>query len=73
MGTFFRETISARFDEDTFAVDYAEQLFSEELEPIKYHKALNLCHKIFSCRQEDISSSAPDIIALAQLVYPKEK
>lgn len=72
-GRFFRETISARFDEDTFAVDYAEQLFSEELEPIKYHKALNLCHKIFSCHQEDISSSAPDIIALAQLVYPKKK
>lgn len=32
-GRFFRDLISARFDEAVFAVDYAEQLFSEELEP----------------------------------------
>ena len=72
-GRFFRDLISARFDEDVFAVDYAEQLFSEELENVKYRKTLNLCQKIFSCCRDNISSVESDIIALAQLVYPKKK
>lgn len=72
-GRLFRDIISARFDENVFAVDYAEQLFSEELEAVKYNKALFLCQKIFSCRQDDISSVESDIIDLAQLVYPKKK
>ncbi|MDE6435416.1 MAG: ATP-dependent helicase [Lachnospiraceae bacterium] len=72
-GRLFCDIISARFDEDIYAVDYAEQLFSEEIEAVKYHKALNLCQKIFSCCQDDIFSIEPDIIALAQLVYPKKK
>lgn len=72
-GRFFCDIISARFDEDIFAVDYAEQLFSEETEASKYHKALDLCQKIFSCSQDDILSIEPDIIALAKLVYPKRK
>lgn len=72
-GRLFCDIISARFDKDIFAVDYAEQLFSEELETVKYHKALNLCQKIFSCCQDNFSSAESDIIALAQLVYPKKK
>lgn len=72
-GRLFRDLISACFDESIFAVDYAEQLFSEEIEAVKYHKALNMCQKIFSCCQDDISSVESDFIALAQLVYPKKK
>ena len=72
-GRLFRDIISSRFDENVFAVDYAEQLFSDELESVKYHKALALCQKIFSCHQDDISSVESDIIDLAQLVYPKKK
>lgn len=72
-GRLFCDIIYARFDKDIFAVDYAEQLFSEELETVKYHKALNLCQKIFSCCQDNFSSAESDIIALAQLVYPKKK
>jgi len=72
-GRLFRDIISARFDEDVFAVDYAEQLFSEELETVKYHKALALCQKIFSCCQDDFSSVEADIIKLAQLAYPQKK
>ncbi len=72
-GRLFRDVLSARFDENVFAVDYAEQLFSDELKSGKYHKALTLCQKIFSCHQDDISCAESDIIALAQLVYPKKK
>lgn len=72
-GRLFRDIISARFDENVFAVDYAEQLFPDELESVKYHKALVLCQRIFTCHRDAISSVESDIIDLAQLVYPKKK
>lgn len=69
-GRFFSDLLSARFDPETYAVDYAEQFFSEDQEPQKYRKALNLCQKIFICPQNDIAKAKSDIIALAKLIYP---
>lgn len=71
-GRFFRDIIAARFDDDTYAVDYAEQLFSEDLEPEKYRKALGFCQKIFTCSTDCMSSIESDIIALAKLVHPQK-
>lgn len=72
-GRFFCDILSARFDPETYAVDYAEQLFLEDLEPEKYRKALALCQEIFICPQSDITKVRPDIVALAKLIYPKKE
>lgn len=72
-GRFFRDLISARFDESVFAVDYAEQLFSEELEPQKYRKALALCQSIFSNSFEEFCNAEDKIKELAGLVYAQKE
>ena len=72
-GRFFRDLISARFDESVFAVDYAEQLFSEELEPQKYRKALALCQSIFSNSFDDFCNAEDKIKELAGLVYAQKE
>lgn len=72
-GRFFCDILSARFDPETYAVDYAEQLFPEDLEPEKYRRALALCQEIFICPKSDITKVGPDIIALAKLIYPKKE
>lgn len=72
-GRFFRDLISARFDEAVFAVDYAEQLFSEELEPQKYRKALALCQSIFSNSFEEFCNAEDKIKELAGLVYAQKE
>ena len=72
-GRFFRDTLYARFEAGTFAVDYAEQLFSEDFDPLKYRVALKLCNGIFSCPLENIASIQNDFIRLAELAYPDKK
>ena len=72
-GRFFRDLISAHFDESVFAVDYAEQLFSEELEPQKYRKALALCQSIFSNSFDDFCNAEDKIKELAGLVYAQKE
>lgn len=67
-GRFFRDLISSRFDENIFAVDYAEQLFSEEYDPIKYRLALSLCQSIFSYPLDTFYKAENDIKDLANLV-----
>lgn len=69
-GRFFRDLISSCFDKNIFAVDYAEQLFSEEFEPTKYRLALALCQNIFSYPLHAFCSADKEIIDLAKLVYP---
>lgn len=68
----FRETLVACFAPNIYAVDFAEQLFSEEFENEKYQNALSICHSIFSCTQENISTSEQSFIRLAELVYPQK-
>lgn len=72
-GRFFRDILFAYFDDTVYAVDYAERLFSQDLDPRKYHKALSLCNAIFSCSPDNIASAEPDIIKLAKLFYPKKE
>lgn len=72
-GRFFRDLLSASFDESVFAVDYAEQLFSEELEPQKYRKALALCQSIFSNSFDDFCNAEDKIKELAGLVYAQKE
>ena len=71
-GRFFRDLISSRFDENIFAVDYAEQLFSEEFEPIKYRSALSLCQSIFSYPFDTFHKAENDIKELARLVCTQQ-
>ena len=72
-GRLFREVIVSCFDPNIFAVDYAEQLFSENGETKKYHKALELCSKIFAADKNTIVSTSSEIIKLAKLVYPQKE
>ena len=69
-GRIFRDLISSSFDDNIFAIDYVEQIFSEEYEPAKYRLALSLCESIFSCPFHDFSSMEEKIILFAKLVYP---
>ena len=70
-GRVFSELLNARFDTNIFAVDYAEKLFSAEMEPEKYRKTLNLCHKIFNCTLENLMDVINNFIEMAELLYPK--
>ena len=70
-GRLFRDVLVACFDNNVYAMDYADELFSEETEPEKYRKALHLCSEIFSCMPETISTVEDKFICLAKLLYPK--
>lgn len=67
----FKDVLVSCFDNNVFAVDYADELFSEEIEPIKYRNALRLCNEIFTFTPETISTAEDKFISLAKLVYPK--
>jgi len=71
-GRLFRDTLSACFDPEQYAVDYAESLFSEENESDKYRKALALCATIFAREVNTIHTAENAFIELASLVYPKK-
>lgn len=70
-GRVFCELLNARFDKNIYAVDYAEKLFSEELESDKYRNALVACHKIFICPFEKMFNVIDNFIEIAELIYPK--
>ena len=67
----FRDVLISCFDNNVYAMDYADELFSEETEPEKYRQALHLCGEIFSCTPEMISAVEDRFICLAKLLYPK--
>ena len=72
-GRLFRNLLVAKFEPDTFSVDYAEQLFSEELDPEKYHSVLMWCDKIFKSSKEDMTAVMDEFEKIANLVYPGKK
>ena len=72
-GRLFRSLLVAKFEPDTFPVDYAEQLFSEELDPEKYHSALTWCDKIFKSSPENMLAVLDEFEKIANLVYPGKK
>lgn len=72
-GRLFKDILVAQFTPSTYAVDFAEQLFSEETEGEKYRKALSLLHGIFSRTPEDLLTVEDAYIALAEMVYPKKR
>ncbi|MBR6921143.1 MAG: ATP-dependent helicase [Clostridia bacterium] len=72
-GRFFKDILTSRFDDKIYSIDYAEKLFSEEYEPIKYRAALSLCNSIFTCRDDNLLSAENDMISLAQLLYPTKR
>lgn len=67
----FRDVLVSCFDKNVYVVDYADGLFSEEIEPVKYRNALHLCNEIFKSTPESISTAEDKFISLAKLVYPK--
>lgn len=72
-GRLFREILSYRFDINVYAVDYAQQLFYEEYESQKYHRALSLCQSIFSYPFEKFSMARDEMMQLADLIYPNKR
>lgn len=72
-GRLFRGLLVAKFESDTFSVDYAEQLFSEELDPEKYHRVLTWCDKIFKSSTENMITVIDEFEKIANLVYPGKK
>ena len=72
-GRLFRGLLVAKFESDTFSVDYAEQLFSEELDPEKYHRVLTWCNKIFKSSTENMITVINEFEKIANLVYPGKK
>lgn len=71
-GRLFRDVLSACFDPNQYAVDFAENLFSEESEPKKYHKALTICSFIFNHQVDSIHTTEEKFLELANLVYPNK-
>lgn len=67
----FRDILVSCFDDNVYAVDYVDELFSEETEPKKYRQALHLCREIFSCTPETISTAEDRFISLAEIIYPR--
>ena len=72
-GRLFRSLLVAKFEPDIFPVDYAEQLFSEELDPEKYRNALMWCDKIFKSSSENMLDVLDEFEKIANLVYPGKK
>ena len=71
-GRLFRDVISACFDPNQYAVDFAENLFSEDNEPAKYHRALSLCDNIFHHSADSLYTAEESFIELAKLVFPQK-
>lgn len=71
-GRLFRDIISACFDPNQYAVDFAENLFSEENEPEKYRRALALCASIFNHSVDSLHTTEETFVELAKLVYPQK-
>ena len=72
-GRLFRDLLVAKFELDTFSVDYAEKLFSEELDSEKYHSVLNWCDKIFKSSTDNMITVIDEFEKIANLVYPGKK
>lgn len=72
-GRLFRDILLSSLGHEIYAMDFAEQFFSEEYDPIKYRSALGLCHRIFSCDETNINGAEDDIIALAELIHPQKR
>jgi len=69
-GRFFCSLLSAYFSPRTFAVDFTETLFLEEVDSHRYHQALRLCAKIFATPKNDLIDRVDDMCALAEMLYP---
>lgn len=72
-GRLFRDILLSSLGHEIYAVDFAEQFFSEEYDSTKYRLALKLCQRIFSCNVSTINSAEDDIVALAELIHPKKR
>lgn len=71
-GRFFKEILLACFSADAYAIDFAEQLFSEESDHEKFRHALSVVSVIFSTSPENMISVESNFINLAQMVYPQK-
>lgn len=72
-GRLFRDVLMCCLGHENYAMNFAEQFFSEEYEPVKYHSALTLCEKIFLCNIGSINEAEQDMISLAELIYPQKQ
>lgn len=72
-GRLFCDVLYARFEDGVYSVDVAEQLYSEEVDPIKYRKALSLCIEIFTYDESNFELAESALVQLANLVYPKRE
>ena len=72
-GRLFRSLLVAKFDQEIFPVDYAEQLFSEEYDPEKYREVLKACDIIFNSSTEELADVIIEFEKVAELVYPGKK
>ena len=72
-GRLFCDMLYARFENGIYPVDVAEHLYSEEVDPVKYRRALSMCKEIFSHDESDMELAEPIFIKLAKLVHPKKE
>ena len=70
-GRLFCDILYSRFEDGIYPLDVAEQLYSEEVDPVRYRKALSMCTKIFSHDESNIGLAESIFVKLAELVYPK--
>lgn len=72
-GRIFRDLLIWYFSSDIYAVDIAQELFYEELEPQKYRNALRILNILFNLPEERLVDGIPYFTNIAELVYPGRK
>lgn len=72
-GRLFCDILYSRFDAGIYPVDIVEQLYSKEVDPARYQKALSMCTEIFSHDESNIKLTESIFVKLAELVYPKKE
>lgn len=72
-GRLFCDILYSRFEDGVYPVDIAEQLYSEEIDPVRYRRALSMCTEIFSHDESNIELAESIFVKLAELVHPKKE
>lgn len=72
-GRLFCDILYAKFEDGVYPIDVADQLYSEQVDPIRYRKALSLCTEIFSYDKSNIEQAESIFVKFAKLVHPKKE
>jgi len=72
-GRLFCDILYSRFEDEIYPVDIAEQLYSEEVDPVRYRKVISICTEIFSHDESNIKLAEPIFVKITELVPSEER